>query len=133
MTKPTGKLAFAYATIAKMEARIMELEAQVSMKDIGIDSRDALINEAYEIAYRELPESWISRATARLAHQPEPMEDEPLICDFCNIVTPDPWHGSGTFNGEDQHHIHACDKCRSKLPPVPTFTSAPAAKGESDE
>lgn len=27
MTKPTGKLAYAYATIAKMEARIAELEA----------------------------------------------------------------------------------------------------------
>ncbi|MBA1195589.1 hypothetical protein G7011_00480 [Pseudomonas plecoglossicida] len=39
-------------------------------------------------------------------------------CDYCGTV-PDyhPWHGSRMINGTESKHIHACDGCRSKLPP----------------
>lgn len=40
----------------------------------------------------------------------------PLHCDYCKAVVDDPWHGSGSLNGEEQRHIHACEKCRHLLP-----------------
>lgn len=41
---------------------------------------------------------------------------EPLLCDYCGVVTENPWHGSGLFKGKERRHIHACDDCRLKLP-----------------
>lgn len=43
-------------------------------------------------------------------------QEQPLLCDYCKAETPDPWHGSGTVDGIDRKHIHACDTCRDKLP-----------------
>lgn len=51
MTKPTGKLAFAYATIAKMEARIAELEAIAAPPE---DVR-AVVEEPVAFQYRVKP------------------------------------------------------------------------------
>ncbi|ROQ53608.1 MULTISPECIES: hypothetical protein [Pseudomonas] len=38
-------------------------------------------------------------------------------CDYCGL-TPSyhPWHGSGLLEGVENRHIHACNKCRGKLP-----------------
>ena len=41
---------------------------------------------------------------------------EPLVCDYCNAETQDPWHGSGMLNGVESRHIHACSQCRNLLP-----------------
>lgn len=41
---------------------------------------------------------------------------EPLVCDYCNAETQDPWHGSGMLNGAESRHIHACSQCRNLLP-----------------
>lgn len=41
-----------------------------------------------------------------------------LKCDYCDVVVTDPWHGSGTLKGKECKHIHACDNCRSQLPPT---------------
>lgn len=41
---------------------------------------------------------------------------DPLVCDYCNAETQDPWHGSGMLNGVESRHIHACSQCRNLLP-----------------
>ncbi|MGF6695020.1 hypothetical protein M2318_005115 [Metapseudomonas resinovorans] len=44
------------------------------------------------------------------------IEDEPLICDFCQCELKNPWHGSGVVGGKERRHLHACDGCRDQLP-----------------
>ena len=38
-----------------------------------------------------------------------------LKCDYCGVLTPDPWHSSGLLNGNLVKHIHSCDECTESL------------------
>lgn len=38
-----------------------------------------------------------------------------LKCDYCGVLTPDPWHNSGLLNGNLVKHIHSCDECTESL------------------
>ena len=57
MSKPTGKLAFAYQTIAKMEARIEALLAERDALQGALD-RQVPLHEALQRAAGELPKGW---------------------------------------------------------------------------
>ena len=39
---------------------------------------------------------------------------EPLVCDYCGALTPDPWHSSGMLHGKMSKHIHSCDACAAR-------------------
>lgn len=66
------------------------------------------------------PDDWRLRVLFTAPQPAAPEQDSsPLVCDYCNTETHDPWHGSGTINGETSKHIHACDTCRHLLPHAP--------------
>ena len=49
----------------------------------------------------------------RCLHQiSEPVQ--PLVCDYCGALTPDPWHSSGMLHGKMSKHIHSCDACAAQ-------------------
>lgn len=60
------------AELTKARELIEELEARVTHKDKGIDFRNTLIREASELAYKDLPATWLSRASTLFAHQSAP-------------------------------------------------------------
>ena len=37
-----------------------------------------------------------------------------LVCDYCEALTPDPWHSSGMLHGKMSKHIHSCDACAAR-------------------
>ena len=39
---------------------------------------------------------------------------QPLVCDYCGALTPDPWHSSGMLHGKMSKHIHSCDSCAAQ-------------------
>ncbi len=39
---------------------------------------------------------------------------QPLVCDYCGALTPDPWHSSGMLHGKMSKHIHSCDACAAQ-------------------
>ena len=52
--------------------------------------------------------------TPIIIYQPE---DRYPPCDYCGAeMDYMPWHGSGTINGVESRHIHACNNCRNLLP-----------------
>jgi DNA repair exonuclease SbcCD ATPase subunit len=58
--------------LTKARNLISTLEARLLHKDKGIDFRDALISEASELAYKELPATWLSRASTLCVRQSAP-------------------------------------------------------------
>jgi len=58
--------------LTKARNLISTLEARLLHKDQGIDFRDALISEASEVAYKELPATWLSRASTLCVRQSAP-------------------------------------------------------------
>ena len=75
-------------------ARISELEARIVWLECELQVNAAPVSEA------------------------KAQDFDPLVCDYCNAETQDPWHGSGMLNGAESHHIHACNQCRNLLPPT---------------
>lgn len=43
---------------------------------------------------------------------------EPLVCDYCGALTPDPWHSSGMLHGKMSKHIHSCAACAALAAPA---------------
>lgn len=58
--------------LTKARNLISTLDARLLHKDQGIDFRDALISEASELAYKELPATWLSRASTLCVRQSAP-------------------------------------------------------------
>ena len=92
-----------YVMLTNLLARIHRDGGQY-VKQHGLDKAfadaDAIVAELYAAP--------VSEAKAQ--------DFDPLVCDYCNAETQDPWHGSGMLNGVESRHIHACDQCRNLLP-----------------
>ena len=87
-------------------ARIAELDERI----VGLDAELCERAEEVEHALADL-----NNALAELAAL-KAQDFDPLVCDYCDAETQDPWHGSGMLNGAESHHIHACNQCRNLLP-----------------
>ena len=65
-------------------------------------------NEALQAQLEAVGAGGVEPLRKRCLHQIiEPVQ--PLVCDYCGALTPDPWHSSGMLHGKMSKHIHSCD------------------------
>ena len=95
------------------ENRSSNTEQMVSVPREWVENYAGLLEERCAYEASERVQALLAQPAAQ--HQGEAEGYPP--CDYCGL-TPShhPWHGSGLLEGVENRHIHACNKCRGKLP-----------------
>ncbi|MBX9753654.1 MAG: hypothetical protein K2X80_02790 [Pseudomonadaceae bacterium] len=92
-----------------LEVELVALKAQVPVSEVSEETFSS--DGTSDVITHNLP------IGTKLYAAPFAKQDYgPLTCDYCGAETRDPWHGSGSINGTESKHIHACDNCRDLLP-----------------
>mgnify|MGYP003520607761 CR=1 FL=1 len=102
--------------IACLEGEIAKRDEELAACRVAVENCEVFRARIAELEARIVWLECEAQVNAAPVSEAKAQDFDPLVCDYCNAETQDPWHGSGMLNGAESRHIHACDQCRNLLP-----------------